>query len=163
MNRLLSVIFLILLSIVFMILQTTFLSPNHVGVFYPDLNLILIVFLSLFCELRGGAILAFGNAYMMDVLSGCLFGIHTLSRFAVFTVLNGFSDNLYSQSKFTQAVAIFFSTVFSWFFIWAVLKTRTDTGFGISIGLVMAQGVINTLLGLPIFWMIKKSYARVQA
>lgn len=163
MNRLLSVVFLILLSIVFMMLQTTLFSPNRTGVFYPDLNLILIVFLSLFYEPGWGAILALGNAYMMDVLSGCLFGIHTLSRFAVFTLLRGLSDNLYSQSKSTQAVAILFGTVFSWSFIWAVLKARTDTGFGISVGLVMTQGIINTLLGLPIFWMIKRSYARVQA
>ncbi len=162
MNRVYSIIFFALISFVFIILQTTVLSPNHFGLFYPDLNLILIVFLSLFSEPKAGAIIALGNAYMTDVLSGCLFGIHTFSRLAVFTALKGFSENVYSQSKVTQGIAIFFSTIFSWFFIWAVLKIKTDIQFNISLGGVMAQGAINILVGFPIFWVIKKSHARIQ-
>ena len=161
MNRFITVIFLFLVSITFLILQTTILSPRKLGVFSPDLNLILIVFLALFFEVRVGAIIALGSAYMTDVLSGYLVGIHTLSRFAVFTILKGFSENLYAQSKFTQAMAIFLSTLFSWFFVWVVLKMRTDTGFGITPGLVMAQGLVNTVLGLPVFWLIGKANARV--
>jgi rod shape-determining protein MreD len=161
MNRFISVIFLFLVSIIFLILQTTLLSPRKLGVFSPDLNLILIVFLALFFEVKVGAIIALGSAYMTDVLSGYLIGIHTLSRFAVFTVLKGFSENLYAQSKFTQAMALFLSTVFSWFFVWVVLKMRTDVGFGITPGLVMAQGLVNTVLGLPVFWLIGKANARV--
>ena len=113
MNRIFSIIFFALLAFVFIILQTTLFSPNHFGPFYPDLNLILIVFLSLFSETRGGAIIALGNAYMTDVLSGYLFGIHIFSRLAVFTALKGFSENVYSQSKVTQGIAIFFSSIFS--------------------------------------------------
>jgi len=161
MNRFISVIFLFLVSIIFLILQTTLLSPRKLGVFSPDLNLILIVFLALFFEVKVGAIIALGSAYVTDVLSGYLIGIHTLSRFAVFTVLKGFSENLYAQSKFTQAMALFLSTVFSWFFVWVVLKMRTDVGFGITPGLVMAQGLVNTVLGLPVFWLIGKANARV--
>ena len=161
MNRFISVVFLFLVSVIFLILQTTILSPRKLGVFSPDLNLILIVFLALFFEVRVGAIIALGSAYMTDVLSGYLVGIHTLSRFAVFTVLKGFSENLYAQSKSTQAMALFLSTLFSWFFVWVVLKMRTDTGFGITPGLVMAQGLVNTVLGLPVFWLIGKANARV--
>jgi rod shape-determining protein MreD len=161
MNRFISFVFLFLVSIIFLILQTTILSPRKLGVFSPDLNLILIVFLALFFEVRVGAIIALGSAYMTDVLSGYLIGIHTLSRFAVFTVLKGFSENLYAQSKFTQAMALFLSTLFSWFFVWVVLKMRTDVGFGITPGLVMAQGLVNTVLGLSVFWLIGKANARV--
>ncbi len=162
MNRIFSIIFFALLSFVFIILQTTLFSPNHFGLFYPDLNLILIVFLSLFSETKEGAIIALGNAYMTDVLSGYLFGIHTFSRLAVFTTLKGFSENVYSQSKLTQGIAIFFSTIFSWFFVWAVLKMKTDIEFNISAGAVIAQGAINILVGFPIFWIIKKTHARIQ-
>lgn len=161
MNRFISVIFLFIVSIIFLILQTTLLSPRKLGVFSPDLSLILIVFLALFFEVRVGAIIALGSAYMTDVLSGYLIGIHTLSRFAVFTVLKGFSENLYAQSKLTQAMALFLSTVFSWLFVWVVLKMRTDVGFGITPGLVMAQGLVNTVVGLPVFWLIGKANARV--
>jgi len=163
MNRLFSIIFYALLSFVFIILQTTFFSPNRLGLFYPDLSLILIVFLALFSETKAGAIIALGNAYMTDVLSGYLFGLHTFSRLAVFTTLKGFSANVYSQSKLTQGIAILFSTIFSWFFVWAVLELKTDSQLNISIGGIMAQGGINTLVGLPIFWIIGKSNARIQA
>jgi rod shape-determining protein MreD len=163
MNRIASIIFLALLSFIFIILQTTLFAPNDFGLFYPDLSLIFIVFLALFSETRGGAIIALGNAYMTDVLSGYMFGIHTFSRLAVYTTLKGFSESVYSQTKLAQVIAIFFSTIFSWFFIWAVLKTKTDIGFDISLGGVMVQGVMNILIGFPVFWIIKKAYARIQA
>ncbi len=163
MNRLFSILFYVLLSLLFIVLQTTFLSPNRLGVFYPDLSLILIVFLALFSETKAGAIIAFGNAYMTDVLSGYLFGLHTFSRLAVFTTLKGFSENVYPQSKLTQGISIFFSTIFSWFFVWAVLEMKTDIEFDISPVSVISQGIVNILAGLPIFWMIKKSNARIQA
>lgn len=163
MNRALPVIFLISLSFIFIILQSTFFSPTHVGrSFYPDLNLIFIVFLGLFSDLRRGAIIAIGNSYMVDVLSGYVIGIHTISRLSVLVILKGISQHVYSQSRITQAIAISFGTLFLWSFIWASLRLKMDFEFGISLGDVMAQGVVNTVVGLPVFWVIKKLYAKVQ-
>lgn len=163
MNRVLPVIFFILLSFLFIILQSTFFSPTHLGLaFFPDLNLILIIFLGLFSDLRRGAIIAIGNGYMMDVLSGYVIGIHSLSRLSVFIILKGISQHVYSQSRITQAIAISFGTLFLWSFIWAGLKLKTHLEFGISLGDVMTQGVVNTIVGLPVFWVIKGLYAKIQ-
>jgi uncharacterized membrane protein len=49
-----------------------------------------------------------------------------------------------------------------WGFIWAALKIRADFGFGVSLGDIMTQGMVNALVGLPVFWIIKKLYARLQ-
>lgn len=164
MNRVLPVIFLILLSLLFIVLQSTFFSPIHFGhAFYPDLNLVLIVFLGLFSDLRRGAIIAIGNGYMMDVLSGYVIGIHSLSRLSVFVILKGISQHIYSQSRITQAMAVLFATLFLWGFIWVSLRLKTDDlEFGISLGDVMTQGVVNTVVGLPVFWIINGLYAKVQ-
>lgn len=162
-NRALPVIFLISLSFLFIILQSTFFSPTHFGrAFYPDLNLILIVFLGLFSDLRRGAIIAIGNGYMMDVLSGYVIGIHSLSRLSVFIILKGISQHVYSQSRITQAIAISFGTLFLWSFIWTGLKLKTDLELGVSLGDVMRQGAVNTIVGLPVFWIIKRLYAKIQ-
>jgi rod shape-determining protein MreD len=163
MNRMLPAIFLISLSFLFIILQSTFFSPTHFGwAVYPDLDLILIVFLGLFSDLRRGAIIAIGNGYMMDVLSGYVIGIHSLSRLSMFVILKGISHHVYSQSRITQAIAISLGTLFLWSFIWSSLKLKTGFEFGISLGDVIMQGVVNTIVGLPVFWVIKGLYAKIQ-
>lgn len=161
MNKILSVAFLILLSFVFIILQSTILSPRHLGIFRPDLNLIWIIFLSLFSQVRGSAIIALGNGYMMDVLSGHMFGIYTLSRISVFAILKGFSMNVYSQSRIMQGIAIFFGTLFAWGFIWAVLEIKSSLEFSVSFVSVFVQSVVNTMIGIPLFWVIKRLYAQI--
>ena len=163
MNKALPFLFLISLSFLFIILQSTFFTQTHSGrAFYPDLNLIFIVFLGLFSDLRRGAIIAIGNGYMVDVLSGYVIGIHTLSRLSVFVILKGISQHVYSQSRITQAIAISFGTLFLWSFICAGLKLKTEFEFGISLGDVMTQVVVNTIIGLPVFWVIKRLYAKIQ-
>lgn len=161
MSKILSVAFLVLLSFVFIIFQSTVLSPRHLGVFRPDLNLIWIIFLSLFSGVRGSAIIALGNGYMMDVLSGHMFGIYTLSRISVFAILKGFSMNVYSQSRIMQAIAIFFGTLFAWGFIWAVFEIRSSLEFSVSFVGVLVQGVVNTTIGIPLFWAVKRLYAQI--
>src|ERR1700758_175025 len=159
MNRIFSIILLIAISFFFIILQSTLFSSTHLGAFYPDLNLILIIFLGLFSDVRRSAIIALGNGYMMDILSGYVLGIHSFSRFSVFIVINGISSHVYSQSRITQVIAIFFSTLFLWSFIRTAVKLKTGSDFGISLGDVIAQAIINTLVGLPIFWIIKRLHA----
>jgi rod shape-determining protein MreD len=125
MSKLFSFVFLLLISLLFIVLQSTLLSPRQLGVFHPDLNLILIIFLALFSEVKGSAIIAIGNGYMMDILSGYMLGIYTLSRFSVFAMLQGFSMSVYSQSRLIQGVAIFLGTLFSWTFMWAAFKVKS--------------------------------------
>jgi rod shape-determining protein MreD len=160
MNRVYDILLFAFLSFIFIILQSTFFSPKNLGVFYPDLNLILVVFLGLFSEARGSAIIALMNGFMMDVLSGNVIGLYSLSRFSLYLILRGLSTHIYAQSKFTQANVLFFSTLFSWGFIWIGLKIRTD--FRVTFGDIVAQSFVNTLTGIPLFWVIHKLYARVQ-
>jgi rod shape-determining protein MreD len=162
MNRLLLTILLILLSFLFISLQSTIFSPIHSESFHPDLNLILIVFLGLFSDMKGGAILAIGNGYMMDVLSGYLPGIHSISRLSVFIILKDLSEHVYSQSRITQTITIFSSTLFLWGFIWAALKLKSDSSLSVPLSNATTQAVVNTLVGLPIFWIIRTLHGKTQ-
>jgi rod shape-determining protein MreD len=143
----------------FIILQSTFFSPKCLGVFHPDLNLVLIIFLALFSDVKGSAIIAVGNGYLMDILSGYMVGTYTLSRLSLFAILQGFSVNVYSQSRVMQGFAIFWGTLFSWGFIWATFKVKSNFEFDVSFIDVVVQSVVNTLVGIPLFWMINKFYA----
>lgn len=161
MSKAFPVIFFVALSFILIILQSTFFSPRQLGAFSPDLNLILVIFLALFSEIKGKAIMVIGNGYMMDILSGYMLGIHTLSRLSVFALMQGFSANVNSQSKAVQATAIFFGTLFSWSFVWVVFKIKGNFQDGISFGGVIAQCVINTVIGIPLFLAIKRLHARI--
>jgi len=61
-----------------------------------------------------------------------------------------------------RLLEIFLSTIFSWFFIWIVIKINSDIDFSISLNELLIQGAINTIIGLPVYLMIKKIHERVQ-
>ena len=106
MNKYLSIIFLVLLSVTFITIQTTLLSPRNLGFYFPDLNLILIVFLAIFSEIRGGFFLALGNGYMMDVLSGNLPGTFTLSRLSAYLLVRNGSNHVYLRKALVHQMHV---------------------------------------------------------
>ena len=81
MNSTLTAIFFSAISLLFIVLQSTFLAPIKIGSFSPDLNLILIIVIAMLSDVKAGSIFALGNGYLMDVLSGGLMGVNTLYRF----------------------------------------------------------------------------------
>lgn len=162
MNKYLSVIFIVFLSVIFITIQTTLLSPRNLGHFYPDLNLILIVFLAIFSEIRGGFFLTLGNGYMMDVLSGNLPGTFTISRLSAYLLVRNGSNHVYLRKALVQGFVIFFATIFTWIFILTIITIKKDSSFDITAKSVLIQGIVNALVGIPIFWMIHKVNARFQ-
>lgn len=162
MNKYLSIIFIVLLSVIFITIQSTLLSPRNLGYYYPDLNLILIVFLAIFSEIRGGFFLALGNGYMMDVLSGNLPGTFTISRLSAYLLVRNGSNYVYLRKALVQGLVIFFATIFTWIFILTIITIKKDSSFDITAKSVLIQGIVNALVGIPIFWMIHKVNARFQ-
>ena len=161
MNKIFAFIFLVILSALFILLQTTLLSPIHFGIYSPDLNLILIVIIALLCGLKEGTLLAIGNGYMMDVLSGNLLGVNTLSRLSVFAIVHSITDNVFINRVPSLVLAFFFSTLFSWGFMWVVININPGSPFGYSLIDILKQGIVNTFLGIPLFFFVKKYYERI--
>lgn len=162
MNKYLSIIFLVMLSVIFITIQTTLLSPHNLNYYYPDLNLILIVFLGIYSDIRGGFLLALGNGYMMDVLSGNLPGTFTLSRLSAYLLVRSGSSHVYLRRGIVQGLVIFLATIFTWIFILTIIKIKNgDTG-DITAKYIFIQSIVNTLVGVPIFWMVHSIYAKFQ-
>ena len=162
MNKYLSIIFLVLVSVVFITIQTTLLSPKNLNYYYPDLNLILIVFLGIYSEIRGGFFLALGNGIMMDVLSGNLPGTFTLSRLSAYLLVRSGSNHVYLRKSFVQGLVLFVATIFTWIFILLIIKIKKDSSLDITAKSILIQGIVNAIVGVPIFWMIYRINARFQ-
>jgi len=162
MNNAITAIFFISLSLLFIVLQSTLLAPIKIGSFSPDFNLILIIIIAMLSDVKGGSIFALGNGYLMDVLSGGLIGVNALSRLSIYAAIRGTTNNIYYQQIPVLLIVIFLSTIFSWFFIWVVIKTNSEIDLSVSLYVILKQGAINTLIGLPLYLMIKKIHERIQ-
>jgi rod shape-determining protein MreD len=162
MNKSISIILFVLISIIFITLQSTLLSPRNVGYVFPDLNLILIVFLAVYSEVRGSFLIATGNGYMMDVLSGNLPGTFTISRLSAYLLVRTSSNHVYLKKWLIQGLVIFLATIFSWTFITVIFKIKQDTHFTLTLSEIMAQDVVNTIVGVPLFWVIVRLHAKLQ-
>ncbi|MFI5323162.1 MAG: rod shape-determining protein MreD [Thermodesulfobacteriota bacterium] len=162
MNQTLTYISLVLVSIVLITVQTTLLSPRKVGPLFPDLNLIFIVFLAVFSELRGSFLIAAGNGYMMDVFSGNLPGTFTISRLSAYLLVRTSSNHFYLKKMMVLGLVIFIATIFTWTFIFTIIRIKGDTGFEFSFSDVAIQGLINTVVGVPLFWAADRIHARFQ-
>jgi rod shape-determining protein MreD len=162
MNKAASITLLVILSLVFLVFQSTLLSPKNLGIYSPDLNLILIIIISLLSGFKGGSILALGNGYFLDVLSGNLLGVNTISRLSVYALIRSTSENIYYNRIAVISLVIFLSTIVLWCFTWVVVKINSEIQFNISLHEILKQGSVNTVVGLPLYFLIKKLYERVQ-
>ena len=162
MNKTLTYVSLILISILLITLQSTLLSPGRGGYLFPDLNLIFIVFLAVYAETKGGFLLAAGNGYMMDVLSGNLPGTFTISRLSAYLLVRTSSQHVYLRKIIVQGLVIFISTIFTWTFIMTIIRIKSDAGFHISFGEIVLQGLVNSAVGVPLFWAAGRMHARLQ-
>ena len=162
MNKTLTYVSLILISILLITLQSTLLSPGRGGYLFPDLNLIFIVFLAVYAETKGGFLLAAGNGYMMDVLSGNLPGTFTISRLSAYLLVRTSSQHVYLRKIIVQGLVIFVTTIFTWTFIMTIIRIKSDAGFHISFGEIVLQGLVNSAVGVPLFWAAGRMHARLQ-
>ena len=162
MNNYIYCVSIILLSIIFISIQSTLFSPLHAGYLFPDLNLILIVFLSLRPGVKANIVMATGNGYLMDVLSGNLPGTFTISRHSSYLLIRTGSVHIYLKKYLTQAAVVFSATIFSWTFIYVVFKINGEAYFTLTFSEIITQAVVNTLVGVPLIWMIGKAYAKLQ-
>jgi len=147
------------------VLQTTLLSSKSLGGFQPDLNLVLAVFIGLFIGGGVGFIYALWNGFLMDVFSGYMLGAFSLSRLSLFFVLRSLSDYMYVKGKVAQGISIYAGTLFSLGFTWLALEMTTAyqaSSVDFSLMHLTIQAFINTILGIPIFGVFEKVYARVQ-
>lgn len=162
MNKYFHFLLYILISILIIITQTAVTSPKLLGLFSPDLNLILIIYIALNPRIRGGFILVVINGLLMDFFSGNTTGLYTFTRIIVYIVLRNSVTKFKFKELVPQAIAIFITTFFFWSLIFIILEIKAVQNFRISLNLVIHQATINTLVGIFIVLILRNFDARFQ-
>ena len=155
-----SFFFYLFCSFLFIIIQTSVIPTSSLGKFTPDLNLILIICLAVRTEIPYLFTLAMLNGFLMDVFSTGAWGLHTLTRFAVFLALRASMHNLnYDRNNpFFLSLAFFIGTLFMHLLLMVVLLLKRDSGQAafLSFELALYQAIINTVIGVPMIILLRK-------
>lgn len=147
-------------SFLFIITQTSVIPTSSLGKFTPDLNLIIIIFLAVRTEIPYPFTLAVLNGFLMDVFSAGTWGLHTVTRFAVFLALRTGARNLnYDRNHpLFFSLALFTGTLLMHLLLLALLLLKQDSEQAafLSVELALYQAIINTVVGVPIIMLLKK-------
>ncbi len=99
------------LGILLFALQSTLFTLSPFNRFRPDLILTFILLLGLSFPPLSGGLIAFFLGYGMDLFSGNMFGLYTLTRPLLFFLAQSFKNHLYLERSFFQFLFVF---LFSW-------------------------------------------------
>jgi len=154
MNNLYKLIFLLFVTFLFITLQTTILSPKYLGSYYPDLNLILITYVSINFNFGIGLFITLLNGYLMDLFSGYFLGSFLVSRLVIFFVVSGSTRKFYFNSNYSKGSALFCVTIISWLLIWIIIKLKPNEIIYFSVTDILKQSFVNIAVGLFLFRML---------
>jgi hypothetical protein len=115
-----------------------------------------------YSEAKGSFLIAAGNGYMMDVLSGNLPGTFTISRLSAYLLVRTSSSHVYLRKIIVQGLVIFLTTIFTWTFIMTIIRIKSDAAFHLTFGEITVQGLVNSVVGVPLFWAAGRMHARLQ-
>lgn len=148
------------LSFLLIIAQTSVIPTTSLGKFTPDLNLIIIICLAVRTEIPYPFTLAVLNGFLMDIFSAGAWGLHTITRFAVFLILRVSLHNInYDRNHpFLLSLAFFTGTLLMHLLLLVLLLFKQDSGqvAFLSLELALYQAIINTVVGVPIIMLLRK-------
>jgi len=162
MNKSVTFIVLLIVSILINILQATIFAPSTGQYFSPDLNLIFIIFIAVSKDLRFGLVLAILNGFLLDVMSGYMLGINTLSRLSLYLILRSSSNHFDYESYTPVFISLFLGTLYVWAFIWFILLLKSVSDLKLNTNVIIYQATINSAVGIFLFYIKNKIYATIQ-
>ena len=162
MNKSVTFIVLLIVSILINILQATIFAPSTGQYFSPDLNLIFIIFIAVSKDLRFGLVLAILNGFLLDVMSGYMLGINTLSRLSLYLILRRSSNHFDYESYTPVFISLFLGTLYVWAFILFILLLKSVSDLKLNTNIIIYQAIINSAVGIFLFHIRNKIYATIQ-
>lgn len=147
----LIIIFLIL-GILIVVLETTFLQllPGWLG--KPDLLFLLIVYIACQADFFRGALIVLLLGFMMDTFSGVFLGLYPVTYLLVFTFIKGISRQVAINEFAYQvplAVISYFLVSTGMYLIAFFLAPESPPQW--SWGAIMLQLLILVVIGTPVF------------
>ncbi len=161
MNKVYVYLFFVIILFLFVIFQTTLFSPGSLGPLYIDLTLIVVVYLSLNPEIRGGVFFAFLSGYMIDLFSGASLGLYVLSRLSLFVIIRFIITKIHSDLFVLHILIIFFSIIYEWIFVYALFNIISDMSLALTPGFIAVNILINTFIGYICFVIIKEIHGKL--
>lgn len=116
------ILFPLFLGILFLTLQTTWLTFLPIRRIRPDIVMILTLYLGLSYPPVSGGMLAVFLGYSLDLFSGNGFGLFTFSRPLFFYGAQFFKDRIYLESSPSQALFVFLFALSEGLFLMLLLK-----------------------------------------
>lgn len=162
MNRIYIYLFYIFTLYLLIIFQTTIFSPLNLDYIYIDFTLILVIYLSLIPDIRGGILFAFFSGFLIDLFSASSIGVYAISRVSLYLILRFILSRIYSDIFFVHIPVILFSILYEWMLISIVLKLYKVVYDMYSIGELFINISINIILGYLFFLTLRYLHARLQ-
>lgn len=160
MNKIYAYIFFVLLLFVFIIFQSTVFSPVNLGKFYIDLTLIVVVYLSVASEFRGGIFFAFLSGYLIDLFSGANIGFYVVSRLSLFILLRLVITKIYSDRFDVHVLLILLSIIFEWVFLYISSSIILGISILVTPVFIIANVFVNLFAGVICFYIIKEIHGK---
>lgn len=158
-----KIILYIILIFTFVTLQVTFLSFVSIFGVTPNLVIILIVSISLLEGGTHGATIGFFAGLCLDAVIGITLGYHALIGMLLGLALGNINKRFFKENFFVMAICTFISTILfesTVIFTSYLYNQKVDLLLTIKT-IVLPEALINSVLGLGIFFVIIQIYRKV--
>ena len=149
------------ISILFIFIQTSLISPKFFKYFTPDLNLILIIYLATANNVYGSLHLTIINGLFMDLFTGYTLGINTLTRLTIYAIFQISSKRFNFNKLKNKVLSIFLGTTALWILLFIIFKFQSIDYFDITLSLIICQATTNAVFGILIIFLFNKTNAKL--
>ena len=154
------IVFPLLFGVVCLTFQTTLLMLFPFQRIRPDLVLILILYWGLFYPPITGGILTLFMGFLMDLFSGNVFGLYTLSRPLIFYIAQFFKGRVFLESFRSQFLFVFIFGLVEAFLILILIRTLNPNSvsrlYPLLFTLLLPQSFFTGLISPVLFFLIRK-------
>ena len=146
------ILIFLILGILILVVQTTFLQLLPVWLGQPDILFLLVVYISCQTEILAGAVIILLLGLLMDVFSGVFLGLYPVVYLLVFAFIKGISRKI-SINEFAYQVplAVISYLLVSIFMFAFSYSLAPDSLPQWSWGAILLQLLMLAVIGAPVF------------
>ena len=152
--------FFLLMVVVSLTLQTTFLAFAPIQRVRPDLLLILTIYFGFSTSTVSGGLLAFCMGTLLDLFSGNVFGLYAFSRSLIFFATRLFKHEFYWEGFSFQLAFVFITAMLEGGLLLVFLSGLSSGPlrnlFPAILTTLLPQSVCTALFTLPLFFLLRK-------
>ncbi len=153
-------VFLLLMVLVFLTLQTTLLTVAPIQRVRPDLLFILTVYFGFSTSTVSGGLLAFFMGYLLDLFSGNVFGLYALTRPLIFFTTRLFKREFYWEGFSFQLLFVFIVAMLEGLLLFVLLVGLSPGPlrnlFPAMLTTLLPQSLCTALITPPLFFLLRK-------